>query len=205
VSEQLNVHIVEDDPIVRDCVCRLLEDEGLRVKTYASALDFLAAIKSDEKGCVVTDLGMPDMSGLALLTQIERRCLPLSVVVITGHADVSLAVQAMKKGAVDFIEKPFRSEILIASVRTALARQSGHQDSSPQSREILTRFATLTAREHEVLARIMLGQSNKIMAQDLAISPRTVETHRANLMQKMQARSVPQLVSIVMIAEERLG
>jgi two-component system response regulator FixJ len=125
VTRNVSVYIIEDDPVIRDCVCDLMQDIGLDVKAYASALDFVAAVEPQEKGCVVTDLSMPGMSGFALLSYIEQRGFPLSVVVITGHADDSLAVQAMKNGAFDFIKKPFAGDELIAVVRLALAHQGG--------------------------------------------------------------------------------
>jgi two-component system response regulator FixJ len=201
VTENPIIHVVDDDPFVRDGICQIFEDEGYSVKTYASALEFLETIGPRDHGWVVSDLSLPEMSGIALLTHISQRNLPFSVVVVTGYADVSLAVQAMKKGAVDFIEKPFHADELIASVRLALARQNGIWDDASNLHEILSRLATLSAREHEVLARVLNGRPNTVIAHELGISATTVETYCANLMKKMQAANISKLVSMSLMAE----
>jgi two-component system response regulator FixJ len=193
VSGPLVVHLIDDDETLRDSVQGFLVGEGLEVVSYASADGFLAAVDSLAAGCVVTDMRMPGMSGMELLTEIGRLGLALPVIVITGHADVALAVQAMKNGAVDLLEKPFRGDDLIEAIRRALALDRAAQvvAATPKTRG---RLAMLTAREAEVLDRLVRGQSNKIIAHEMGISPRTVEVHRANLMRKTEARSFSELI-----------
>jgi two-component system, LuxR family, response regulator FixJ len=192
------VHIVDDDPVVCHSIRLLLETEGLETRTYFTALDFLAAIGPDDCGCVVTDVRLPGMSGVELLTHIAARRLNLPVIVITGQADVPLAVRAMKQGAVDFMEKPFRDATLIASVRKALQRNFVSPEQGAAAQEIRARLATLTSRERDVLDGLINGKSNKSIAQELGISFRTVEIYRANLMKKTQAGSLPELVRMAM-------
>ena len=192
------VHIIDDDPVVCHAIRLLLETEGLETRTYFTALDFLAAIGPDDCGCVVTDVRLPGMSGVELLTHIAARRLNLPVIVITGQADVPLAVRAMKQGAVDFMEKPFRDATLIASVRKALQRNFVSPEQGAAAQEIRARLATLTSRERDVLDGLINGKSNKSIAQELGISFRTVEIYRANLMKKTQAGSLPELVRMAM-------
>jgi two-component system response regulator FixJ len=192
------VHIIDDDPVVCHSIRLLLETEGLETRTYFTALDFLAAIGPDDCGCVVTDVRLPGMSGVELLTHIAARRLNLPVIVITGQADVPLAVRAMKQGAVDFMEKPFRDATLIASVRKALQRNFVSPEQGAAAQEIRARLATLTSRERDVLDGLINGKSNKSIAQELGISFRTVEIYRANLMKKTQAGSLPELVRMAM-------
>lgn len=192
------VHIIDDDPVVCHSIRLLLETEGLETRTYVTALDFLAAIGHDDCGCVVTDVRLPGMSGVELLTHIAARRLNLPVIVITGQADVPLAVRAMKQGAVDFMEKPFRDATLIASVRKALQRNVVSPEQGAAAKEIRARLATLTSRERDVLDGLINGKSNKSIAQELGISFRTVEIYRANLMKKTQAGSLPELVRMAM-------
>lgn len=188
------VHIIDDDPVVCHSIRLLLETEGLETRTYITALDFLAAVGPDDCGCVVTDVRLPGMSGVELLTHLAARRLNLPVIVITGQADVALAVRAMKQGAVDFMEKPFRDSTLIASVRKALQRKFISPEQGAAAQEFRARMATLTSRERDVLDGLINGKSNKSIAQELGISFRTVEIYRANLMKKTQAGSLPELV-----------
>lgn len=193
------VHIIDDDPAIRDSLGLLLTTEGFEVRTHASARGFLEAIGRHETGCVVTDVRMPEMSGFDLLAKMKERRLALPVIVITAHADVPLAVQAMKQGAIDLLEKPFEDEALLASVRQALTRGNGEQARTAEMETILARLATLTGRENEVLAGLLKGQPNKIIAHELGISVRTVEVHRANVMAKMQAGSLSELVRMSLV------
>ena len=201
MSGQEIVHVIDDDDALRDSVQLFLVNEGLNVKTYASATEFLAALDGAPAGCVVTDVRMPGMSGMELLAHLAARSLALPVIVVTGHADVPLAVRAMKQGAVDLLEKPFRPEDLISAVRKALISGRGSQTNEAHTREALARLATLSVRENEVLDRLIRGQPNKIIAHEMGISPRTVEVHRANVMKKTQAGSLSELVRMFLNVE----
>jgi two-component system response regulator FixJ len=166
------------------------------VRAHASARDFLAGLGPGDGGCVVTDVRMPGESGLELLAEIKARGLDLPVIVITAHADVSLAVQAMKSGAVDLLEKPFGEDTLLRSVRQALGLRGAGDGHSSEAAIARDRLASLTAREREVLVGVLEGRPNKIIAHELGISVRTVEAHRARLMVKMQVKSLSELVRI---------
>ena len=201
------VHVIDDDDAIRDSVQLFLVNEGLEVKTYASAPEFLAALDAAPvEGCVVTDVRMPGMSGMELLEHLAAHSLSLPVVVVTGHADVPLAVRAMKKGAVDLLEKPFRADDLISAVRKALLSGKGTHTSEANTQEAnaqdaLARLAALSVRENEVLDRLIRGQPNKIIAYEMGISPRTVEVHRANVMKKTQAGSLSELIRMFLNVE----
>ncbi len=190
------VHVIDDDETLRDSVRMFLVAEGLEVKTYASADGFLAALDPAPSGCIVTDVRMPGMSGMDLLGEIARRGLALPVIVVTGHADVPLAVRAMKDGAVDLLEKPFQGDDLVDAVRRALAVGRSSHLSPLSATEAQARLAALTARETEVLDRLERGQTNKVIAHEMGISQRTVEVHRANVMRKTQAGSLSELIRI---------
>lgn len=192
------VHIVDDDAAVRDSVSFLLSAEGFSTRSYESAAELLAAALAP--GCIITDIRMPDMNGLELVAELNRRGCAYPIIVLTGHGDVSLAVAAMKAGVIDFLEKPFRDEALIGAVRGALARAAGIDDRHRERSEIAQRRAQLTAREHEVFEAIVAGDSNKAAAQKLGISPRTVEIYRANVMSKMQANSLSELVRMALLS-----
>jgi two-component system, LuxR family, response regulator FixJ len=192
------VHIVDDDEAMRASVAFLLDTEGIRTKTYDSALSLLAAADALEPGCVITDIRMPNMTGLELVEEMQRRGVGHPVIVLTGHADVALAVQAMKAGVIDFLEKPFENAALLRAVRTALDHGQAQHD-----RAVLqTRVAQLTLREREVFDAVVAGESNKTTALKLGISPRTVEIYRANVMAKMHANSLSDLVRMAMHLEE---
>ena len=191
MSDGHTVHVIDDDDALRDSVRLFLVNEGLEVNTYASASEFLQGLSAETTGCVLTDVRMPGMSGMELLAHITERGSALPVIVITGHADVPLAVRAMKQGAVDLLEKPFRAEDLIAAVRRALALRTG---AAGNGKDVQARLAALSARENEVLDRLIRGQPNKIIAYEMGISPRTVEVHRANVMKKTQAGSLSELI-----------
>ena len=199
------VHIVDDEEPVRKSLAFLLATAGFTVRLHESATAFLAAAASIREACLVTDLRMPDMSGVDLLRQLQARKIRLPAIVITGHGDVPMAVEAMKAGALDFIEKPFDDDVLIAAIKRAATTL----DAGPAIREdvgaIHARLALLTERERQVLSGVVAGLPNKSIAYDLEISPRTVEVHRASVMSKMQAKSLPELVRMVLAANQDGG
>ncbi|HYD11465.1 MAG TPA: response regulator FixJ [Allosphingosinicella sp.] len=195
------IHVIDDDEAVRDSLDFMLDAAGLAVRTWDSALPFLAAIDGLDQACIVTDIRMPDMTGLELVQKLKARGVRTPVIVITGHADVPLAVEAMKAGVVDFIEKPFENQRLIGAIRAALAQAPAEADDA--TREIAARLDSLSGREREVLDGLVAGHANKVIAFDLGISPRTVEVYRANVMAKMQARSLSELVRMAIAAPGR--
>jgi two-component system response regulator FixJ len=178
----------------------LLSAVGMEVRTYESALGFLDVAPNAEAGCVITDVRMPGLSGVDLLRRLRELKLGIPVIVITGHGDVPLAVEAMKIGALDFLEKPFDDEVLLASVRSALNQLDQDQKRQAERTEIERRLAALSNRERDVLEGLVSGHANKQIAYDLGISPRTIEIYRANLMTKMQAASLSDLVRMALIA-----
>lgn len=195
------VHIVDDDRAVRESVAFLLEVEGLKPQLYESAEALLASIDALRNGgCIVTDVRMPGMNGLELVEQLNQSGVTLPVVMLTGHADVALAVAAMKLGVVDFLEKPFEDTALLAAVRAALARGDAASGEVAERAEIESRLSALTGRERDVFEAIVAGDSNKAAAARLGISPRTVEIYRANVMSKMQAQSLSDLVRMALKA-----
>jgi two-component system, LuxR family, response regulator FixJ len=194
------VHVIDDDEAVRQSLEFLLRTAGVMARTYESASAFLNALPTIETGCVITDVRMPGISGIELLRRLGEMQIKLPVIVITGHGDVPLAVEAMKNGAVDFLEKPFEDEHLIGSVRSALDRLQQNALRDAQRAEVEARLATLTNREREVLEGLIAGKPNKIIAFDLAISPRTVEIYRANVMTKMAAASLSELVRMALVS-----
>ena len=193
------IHVIDDDPAIRDSLSLLLTTEGHEVRTYESARGFLDAIGEGDNGCVVTDVRMPGLSGLDLVETMRKRHISMPIIVITGHADVPLAVQAMKQGAVDFFEKPFDEDALLASIQQVLRWKNDDAARKAKAQSILLKLATLTRRENEVLAGLLKGQLNKIIAHELGISVRTVEVHRAMVMAKMGARSLPELVQMALV------
>jgi two-component system response regulator FixJ len=203
VSEGATVYILDDDPAIRDSLSLLLEIEGYEVHVHSSAMTFLTEIEGKEEGgCVVTDVRMPKMTGIELLDAMKERHAYLPMILITAHADVSLAVQAMKKGAVDFLEKPFNDEALLFSIRQALQRRDNDDARNAKTQAVITKLATLTKREKAVLSGLLKGKANKMIAHDLGISVRTVEVHRATLMIKMDAKSLPELVQLALAAPQ---
>lgn len=203
MTEAPIVHVIDDDAAVRDALKLLLNTEGHEVETHESPIEFLESLDRRDIGCIVTDVRMPEMTGIELLLKVREMGLTLPVVVISAHADVPLAVQAMKEGAMDLLEKPFDDEALLASVRSALAHSSGQAAQHTETQEIARRLTTLTSRESEVLAALLKGLPNKIIAHELGISVRTVEVHRANVMAKMQAGSLPELVRMSLSVPDR--
>lgn len=199
MSAAPRIFIIDDDEAVRESLQALLEARGHEVSAYDSAEAFLAAYRLAQPGCALVDLRMPGMDGLALLDQLRARGSLLPVVMVTGHGDIALAVQAMKRGAIDFIEKPYSNDSILEVVGRALAVvSSGITPVMPV--EVTMRIAELTPREREVLELLVAGKPNKIIAHELSISPRTVEIHRANLMKRMQADSLSHLVRMALAA-----
>lgn len=196
------VHVVDDDLAVRQSLAFLLASGGLAVRLHDSATAFLKSV-GDASGCVVTDVRMPGVDGIELLRRLKARGLKLPVIVMTGHADVPLAVEAMREGAIDFIEKPFDDELLLKAIREALARHEHEAEQTAEAREVEGRVASLSERERDVLAGLVAGKANKAIAHDLGISPRTVEIYRANLMKKMKARSLSELVRMALTCGPR--
>lgn len=209
----ITVFVLDDDEAVRDSVVILLECEGFRVESFASPVAFLESDAPSRRGCLLVDVRMPQMSGLDVQERLARDGRALPVIVMTGHADVPLAVRAMKAGAVDFVEKPFDEHALIGSVKAALARavpapappaapapSPAAAPAPTASPEVMERLSSLTPRERDVLQWLVQGKSNKVIAFELSISPRTVEIHRARVMEKMRADSLPTLVRMALSA-----
>jgi len=188
------VFVVDDDEGVRDSLRFLLRSVGLTCKTLASAAEFLATYDVNQPGCLVLDVRMPAMSGLELQQQLNLRGAMIPVIFITGHGDIPMAVEAMQHGAFDFLQKPFRDQDLIDRLQKALAKDAENRVALKQRDHIRTRFETLTPREHEVLTLMVRGLPNKIMAAELGVSQRTVEIHRARVMEKTEAGSLAHLV-----------
>lgn len=201
MASEAVVHVVDDDPAMRDSLEFLIDTAGLSVRTYESGPALLAAAEDLGAGCIVTDVRMPEMSGLDLIRRLTDMGVRLPVIVMTGHADVPLAVEAMKAGVRDFIEKPFDDEAFLSSVRAALAEGEAVDRQESQEAEVRERIASLSARERQVLEGLVAGRANKVIAYDLGISPRTVEVYRANVMTKMQAQSLSELVRMSILTQ----
>lgn len=200
-TNDIVVHIVDDEEAVRNSLAFLLQSSGFAVRTHDSASAFLEAARSIRQGCLITDLRMPDMNGVELLRRLRDAGMMLPAIVITGHGDVQMAVEAMKNGALDFIEKPFSDEVMIDSIRRAVDHAASLIRNESAIAAIRERLALLSERELQVLKGVVAGQANKTIAFELGISPRTVEVYRAGLMGKMQTKSLPELVRMVMDVE----
>lgn len=196
------VHVVDDDAPMRDSISFLLDAENITSRTYADARALLDRAAMLEPGCIVTDVRMPGMTGLELVAELRRTGVTHPVIVLTGHGDVALAVQAMKAGVLDFLEKPFDDASLLRAINTALAQGEGLEDRRRDRATVADRVAQLTQREREVFDAVVAGESNKTAAHKLGISPRTVEIYRANVMAKMQANSLSDLVRMALRLEE---
>ncbi len=194
------IFVIDDDDAARDSLIYLLRTEGLTSRSFASAQSFLDQLHKDQHGCIVTDVRMPGMDGIALVQALSEIGCVMPIIVITGHADVPLAVEAMKAGVADFIEKPFESDTILRAVRSALEVATSRDAVETRRIAIDRRHATLTDRERQVLNKVVDGLSNKEIAQELGISFRTVEIYRANVMSKMQADSLSELVRMAMLA-----
>jgi two-component system, LuxR family, response regulator FixJ len=194
------VHVVDDDEAVRESLAFLLRTARIEVKTYDSAVTFLDSRPQAGSGCVITDVRMPEVSGIDLLKRLRELAISLPVIVITGHGDVPLAVEAMKLGAVDFLEKPFDDDALLAAVHSALASEGDSSKRTAELTELNEKLKALSNRERQVLEGLVKGHPNKTIAYDLGISPRTVEIYRANVMTKMDAGSLSELVRMALVA-----
>ena len=199
--EEPLIYVVDDDEGVRDSLTLLLKAVGLQGQAFSSAAEFLHNYDPEQHGCLVTDIRMPGMSGLDMQTELNKRGAPIPLIFITGHGDVPMAVDAMKSGALDFIEKPFRDQELLDRVHQALTWDKERRTKNLEILAIRERLATLTPRETEVMERVAQGQANKVIAMDLEVSQRTVEIHRARVMEKMGVRSVAKLVRAVTAAK----
>ena len=201
MSGSIQIHVIDDDDSVRESLSFLLECAEFSVRAWPSADAFLNAQPSLEGCFIITDIRMPGLNGVELTAQLRQTGSSVPVIVITGHADVPLAINAMKAGVADFIEKPFEDSAILSAVRDALARQDARGSLEIERETILSRLASLSQREREVLDGLVDGQANKAIAYDLQISARTVEVYRANLMTKMNAQTLSDLVKMVMIAK----
>jgi two-component system response regulator FixJ len=195
------VHIIDDDDDARDSLAFLLSTADVKVHVYESAVAFLKALPQITGGCIITDVRMPEIDGMELLRRLHESGASLPVIMMTGHGDVPLAVEAMRLGAIDFLEKPFDDDTLLASVRMALSKNREDSEQELRKAEVKERLASLSPREQQVLDGLVAGHPNKTIAFDLSISARTVEVYRANVMTKMQARSLSELVRMAMLAD----
>jgi FixJ family two-component response regulator len=191
------VFVVDDDRAARESLSWLIGSVHLRVAAFASAAEFLTTYPPGQPGCLITDVRMPGLSGLDLQAELKRRGIEIPVIVVTGHGDVPMAVRAMKAGAVDFVEKPFNDQVLIDLVQKAVERSLAAARGQVEKRDVRARLDQLTPRERQVLDMIAAGESNKGIAHALGISEKTVEAHRAHVMEKMQARSLAELMKFV--------
>ncbi len=201
-SPQVTVFVVDDDQAMRSSLQWLIESVGLAVESFASADEFLTSYYPGRAGCLLLDVRMPGMSGLELQEYLNAHEIKIPVIIITGHGDVHMAVRAMKRGAIDFIEKPFNDEVLLDAIRNALNLDERRRGYQAERAELAARLAQLTPREHEVMDMVTEGKSNKEIAKTLGVSAKTVEAHRARVMEKMQAGSLAELVRMAVGAAE---
>lgn len=204
-SSEATVFIVDDDEAVRDSLGLLLRSVGFRARCYGSAKDFLKAFEPRDYGCLVLDIRMPGMTGLELQKHLAEIGCNIPIVFITGHGDIPMAVEAVRQGAIDFLQKPFADQELVDRINDAMKLAAEQREGELERLEILDRIESLTAREKQVMGQVVLGKANKVIAGDLGVSQRTVEIHRARVMEKMQANSLAHLVRMVMVAESQTG
>jgi two-component system response regulator FixJ len=205
MDDDRTLHVIDDDDAVRDSLLFLFTAAGFKVAAHESASAFLEVLPELNPACIITDVRMPGTTGMELLQQLSARPAPVPTIVITGHGDIPLAVEAMKLGAVDFIEKPFEDETILGAVRMAMDRRDKGAADEANRVEIRARLDALSARERQVLDGLITGNANKVIAYDLGISPRTVEVYRANVMGKMQARSLSELVRMALLVQSSAG
>jgi FixJ family two-component response regulator len=194
------VFVVDDDPAIRESLRWLIESVGLNVKIFATAQEFLEGYDPSSAGCLVLDIRMPGMSGLDLQNELAARKANIPILIITGHAEVPVAVRAMKAGALDFIEKPFSDQLLLDRIRRAIEKDAEFRRVNSQRAEVAARLAGLTPREREVMDLVIAGKANKVIASELGLSPKTVEVHRAHVMKKMRVDSLADLVRVGMLS-----
>lgn len=195
------VHLVEDDDAVRESLQMMLDSIGFETLAFANGNDFLAAYNQEMAGCIVLDIRMPGMDGMALQRELNQLNSILPIIFVTGHGDVPMAVEAMQQGAVDFVQKPYREQELLEKIRQAMALDEDNRNSLQQQQDILARIEDLTPREHDVMRLMVKGSTNKIIADELNISQRTVEIHRARVMEKLHAKSLAHLVRMTLSLE----
>jgi two-component system response regulator FixJ len=200
MSDKKLIHVVDDEESIRRSVGFMLRTSGYQVQTYVSGVSFLKEVKAADAGCILLDVRMPEMDGLEVQRELNQRGVSFPVIVLTGHGDVGIAVQAMKAGAVDFLEKPFEKAHLIQAIDTAFGRLGRKDGDKVAEHDASVRIAALTGRELDVLKGLANGYPNKTIAYDLGISPRTVEIHRANLMAKLEVRSLSEALRIAFAA-----
>lgn len=200
MADQATIHVIDDDAAMRDSLAFLLDVNGFQPEVFESANAFLAEVVNNAPACVVSDIRMPGMNGIELVRKLKSGGVSCPVILITGHGDVALAVEAMKAGAVDFIEKPFDDAVLLDAIRSAMEVRPLNQGDGAARTEAQARLAELSPRERDVLRGVVAGKINKVIAHELNISPRTVEVYRANLMAKTGARSVSELMRIALAA-----
>ncbi len=198
MNAEPTVFVVDDDAAVRDSLSWMIEAAGLKVETFASAEDFLASYDPLRPGCLVLDMRMPGMSGIALQKQLASRDIDIAIIFITAHASVPTAVHAMRAGAIDFLTKPFSEDLLIDRITQCIEEARKRQVRNAAQADLAARFALLTPREKEILHDVVAGKPNKVIAAERAISQKTVEAHRARMMQKLRARSLPDLMRMVL-------
>ena len=194
------IHVVDDDEAIRQSVGFMLRKAGHAVQTYASGTEFLKTTTRETQGCVLLDVRMPEIDGLEVQDRLAQQGIMLPIIMLTGHGDVTLAVRAVKAGAIEFLEKPFERTALLLAIDEALSQAGRNDRSNLAATEAVVRLAALTAREHDVLDGMVLGRPNKLIAYDLGIATRTVEVHRANLMEKLSARSLSDVLRIAFAA-----
>ena len=203
MSESRLVHVVDDDDSVRRSVGFMLKTSGHLVRSYGSGTELLKEAKALESGCILLDIRMPGMDGLGVQQELRRLGVSLPVIIMTGHGDVPLSVRAMKAGAIDFIEKPFEKDVLITAIESGFAVLKRADSGREKAKDAAVRLQVLTPREREVLDGLAQGLPNKTIAYDLGISPRTVEIHRANLMTKLEVRSLSEALRLAFAAQEQ--
>jgi len=191
------VFVVDDDEVVRNIICQLIESVNIKAKGFASAREFLNSYISTQPGCLVLDVRMPGMSGIQLQSKLKEKNFHIPIIFITGHGDVPMAVRAFKNGAVDFIEKPFRNQILLDQIQESLERDANIREKQNLQKTSEDKLRLLTTREQQVLDLVRNGKPNKVIASTLGVSQRTVESHRANIMEKLEVKSLAELVTFI--------